>query len=164
MTAAWTAPRTWVVGELVTAALLNTHLRDNLDWLKTPLESGVVTFSGDFTTTSTTYTDLTGITTTITTKGGGLDLFFSCVMFSSTPAQSRFQVLIDGVASGVLGQHFNSSTTVPSQFSVFHHIVAQSAGSHTIKLQVLTTAGTLTIKGSSASLGGPEYFVREAGG
>ena len=25
---AWTAPRTWVSGEVVTAALLNTHLRD----------------------------------------------------------------------------------------------------------------------------------------
>lgn len=31
---AWTAPRTWVVGEVVTAALLNTHLRDNLRYLK----------------------------------------------------------------------------------------------------------------------------------
>ena len=28
---AWTNPRTWAVGELVTAALLNTHLRDNLN-------------------------------------------------------------------------------------------------------------------------------------
>jgi hypothetical protein len=27
---AWTAPRTWVAGETLTAALLNTHLRDNL--------------------------------------------------------------------------------------------------------------------------------------
>ena len=27
---AWTAPRTWVAGEIVTAALLNTHVRDNL--------------------------------------------------------------------------------------------------------------------------------------
>src|SRR3972149_6051226 len=27
---AWTSPRTWVVSEIVTAALLNTHLRDNL--------------------------------------------------------------------------------------------------------------------------------------
>lgn len=26
----WVAPRTWVVGEVLTAALLNTHLRDNL--------------------------------------------------------------------------------------------------------------------------------------
>ena len=28
---AWTAPRTWVTAETVTAALLNTHLRDNLN-------------------------------------------------------------------------------------------------------------------------------------
>src|SRR5918996_3875392 len=27
----WTAPRTWVTGELVTATLLNTHLKDNLN-------------------------------------------------------------------------------------------------------------------------------------
>jgi hypothetical protein len=27
---AWTAPRTWVSGETLTAALLNTHLRDNI--------------------------------------------------------------------------------------------------------------------------------------
>jgi len=27
---AWTAPRTWVSGEVMTSALLNTHVRDNL--------------------------------------------------------------------------------------------------------------------------------------
>ena len=32
---AWTAPRTWVVGELVTAAIMNTHIRDNQIYLKT---------------------------------------------------------------------------------------------------------------------------------
>ena len=26
---AWTAPRTWTTGELVTAAIMNTHIRDN---------------------------------------------------------------------------------------------------------------------------------------
>lgn len=31
---AWTAPRTWVVSEIVTAALMNTHVRDNLAYLK----------------------------------------------------------------------------------------------------------------------------------
>src|SRR5690349_11167290 len=30
----WTAPRTWVALETVTASLLNTHLRDNLLYLK----------------------------------------------------------------------------------------------------------------------------------
>ena|SRR3990167_483290 len=27
---AWTAPRTWVTGEVVTAAIMNAHVRDNL--------------------------------------------------------------------------------------------------------------------------------------
>lgn len=42
---AWTSPRTWVTGELVTAALLNTHLRDNLNavW---PWEINLLGLSG----------------------------------------------------------------------------------------------------------------------
>lgn len=31
---AWSAPRTWSVGEVVTAAIMNTHVRDNLNYLK----------------------------------------------------------------------------------------------------------------------------------
>ncbi|MFA4973636.1 MAG: hypothetical protein WC683_13580 [bacterium] len=31
---AWTAPRTWATGEIVTAAMLNTHVRDNELYLK----------------------------------------------------------------------------------------------------------------------------------
>lgn len=31
---AWTTPRTWVAGEVVTASLMNTHVRDNLDALR----------------------------------------------------------------------------------------------------------------------------------
>lgn len=40
---AWTAPRTWVTGETVTAALMNTHIRDNL--LET--SAATVTTAGD---------------------------------------------------------------------------------------------------------------------
>lgn len=29
----WTTPRTWVASEVVTAAMLNTHIRDNLNYL-----------------------------------------------------------------------------------------------------------------------------------
>ncbi len=31
---AWTSPRTWAAGETLTAALLNTHLRDNLNAIR----------------------------------------------------------------------------------------------------------------------------------
>lgn len=42
----WTAPKTWVANELVTAALLNTHLRDNLAYLKdAPVFGGDVTLA-----------------------------------------------------------------------------------------------------------------------
>lgn len=35
---AWTAPRTWVTGELVTASIMNTHIRDNQLYLKTEVD------------------------------------------------------------------------------------------------------------------------------
>ena len=43
----WTAPRTWVAGEIVTAALMNAHVRDNTRYLKgldgvPTIESGVI--------------------------------------------------------------------------------------------------------------------------
>lgn len=34
MTATWTTPRTWVTGEVVTAAQGNEQWRDNMDWIK----------------------------------------------------------------------------------------------------------------------------------
>lgn len=30
---AWTTPRTWVAGEIVTASNLNTHVRDDISWI-----------------------------------------------------------------------------------------------------------------------------------
>ncbi len=38
---AWTTPRTWVTSEIVTAALLNTHIRDNESYLKGNADAGV---------------------------------------------------------------------------------------------------------------------------
>lgn len=43
---AWTSPRTWVAGETVTAALLNTHVRDNLKAIGDPLTSYTPSYTG----------------------------------------------------------------------------------------------------------------------
>ncbi len=32
----WTAPRTWTAGEVVTASIMNVHVRDDLNALRTP--------------------------------------------------------------------------------------------------------------------------------
>lgn len=44
----WTAPRTWGTGEIVTAALLNTHIRDQFNAIGNPwtLYTPVLTTSG----------------------------------------------------------------------------------------------------------------------
>jgi len=47
---AWTAPRTWVTSEIVTAAQLNAHVRDNLRYLKGL--DGDTTFSDDIVVTA----------------------------------------------------------------------------------------------------------------
>jgi hypothetical protein len=36
---AWTTPRTWSAGETVTATIMNTHIRDNLNILKTTIQN-----------------------------------------------------------------------------------------------------------------------------
>lgn len=50
---AWTSPRTWAVGETVTAALMNTHLRDQLNFLAAPPRVHVTNVAGITHTTAT---------------------------------------------------------------------------------------------------------------
>lgn len=163
MTATWTANRTWTAGELVTAAIMNTYIRDNLDWLKKPTESGNITFSSDFTTTSASFVDVTGQTTTLTTNGGGLDVFIRyTVQSSSSSTSAQFQLVVDGSTNIILSS-FSSGITLRNNYTTYHHIPALSAGSHTVKVQALISGGaTLTIRGT-ASTDNPAFYVREAG-
>jgi len=50
---AWTTPRTWSVAEKVTAAIMNAHVKANLDWLGTPPSCRVTASSVANVTTST---------------------------------------------------------------------------------------------------------------
>lgn len=162
MTATWTAPRTYTAGELLTASIFNSHIRDNLDWLKTPINSGLVTSTSNFTTTSAAFTDVTWATTTFTTNGGGLLLYFRCAVAGSTTTNISFDVMVDGVSeSGGNGVYpVDSLSTVARGTGFTHRIAALSAGSHTIKIRTLTSAGTLTVYGSTAGAK-PTYFVME---
>lgn len=161
MTAIWTQPRTWSVGEMTTAALMNQHLRDNLDYLKTP-SSITAQSSTNFTTTSTSATDLTWATATLTTGGGGVDLNFRGVVGSSGAATVSFYLVVDGVSSGEIFRIVNGAADIRG-YGFFHHIAALSAASHTIKLQTSISSGTLTVYGSGGSAA-PQYYVIERGG
>lgn len=82
---AWTAPRTWVAGELVTEAHLNEQLRDNQLLLKTSLDS-----NGKITAISSSYfASLDGTNLTGVAKTGSANTFSSGVQNFNGGASTR---------------------------------------------------------------------------
>lgn len=99
----WTAPRTWVTGEVVTAALLNTHIRDNqidLDRRTSPIGAVVATSQ---TTTSTTYTDLAtagpAVTVTIGSTGKALVSLHSAIANATSGLASVYGFAVSGAST-----------------------------------------------------------------
>lgn len=120
----WTTPRTWTTGELVTKAILDTHVRDNLDYLKTQIDTVAGGVAATVTTTGT-INNLAGLTfrsgvnitlrmnnasdSTITGVSGAVDgavltivrvgagnVFFSHESASSTAANRLINTLTSG--------------------------------------------------------------------
>jgi len=56
---AWSSPRTWTTGELVTASIMNAHVRDNLNALRSSNPAVSVYATSDQTIPNATWTALT---------------------------------------------------------------------------------------------------------
>lgn len=154
MTAVWTSPRTWVTNELVTAPLMNAHIRDNMDYLYTrPRVVNNTNSAADVSTTSTTFADVDGtgseFTINITTSGGRLLVGFAGTMSAgsgSTSYRGYLDVEIDGVRlggdDGLLNFYYPFAGVV--SFVAMTNVL--SVASHTVKLQWKSSnaANTLT--------------------
>ncbi len=163
---AWTQPRTWNVGELVTADLLNTHLRDNLNALKDP-PTGAVSASADYSTTSASfvYVDEPTLAHTLVTGGGDvLVVFFGAVLHNSAAAA---YVALDvevngsrlgGATNGLLYLRVPQNIILPVALTYLH--MTLPAGTHTFKLMWRTTAATASLLHSSSDYR-PQFWVRE---
>jgi hypothetical protein len=142
----WTPPRTWVTGELVTAAQLNQHLRDNLDWVKAPpwvqfLGAG----SGNYALTPVVNTWTlyhADFERSLTTVGGRVLVAFSGLVQTTVTGATCLGLEIDGVMQGNAdGQAaiFGAGTQMLS----FVYPVVLTPGLHTIRLMLrVTTSGT----------------------
>lgn len=129
---AWTTPKTWATGELVTATDLNTHLRDNLNALFTP--NYVEVAINNFSTTSGSYVDVTGASVDITTKGGNL-----FVWVAGPPGNNTYLAIsIDGGAETLLNYN------VPAMSGLLRRFTGISAATHTVKLRLKASTGTAT--------------------
>lgn len=168
MTSIWTQPRTWSVGELTTAALMNQHLRDNLDFLKTPPQN-YADIGATVTLSSTSYADILTLPATITPSVANATMLATFCGYGAMSAAILGSLLTldvteDGNSlsgSGVQILQFHSigaGGQVNLSFALYAPLRAASA--HTYKLRGKISAGTASIFGSAIGALG-RFAVRE---
>ncbi len=143
---AWTTPKTWTTGDLVTAVDLNTHLRDNFNALK-GVPSIAANFSTTTWTTSTAFVDIASAFNLNITVSEGSRLLVC--MWGSWSAgalgyTSYLDLLIDSTRVGhstdglqqLNVSNYGEQYIIP--FSILYVSSALTAGTHTIKPQYRT--------------------------
>jgi hypothetical protein len=164
----WTAPRTWNTGEIVTASLMNQHLRDNLEHLKAkadaPLNTNPNLTTSSYTTSSGTFGDVDTTNFSLSLTLGGVApvlIGFSGVWKHSTAlAECCLDVALDGVRIGntTYGLAYMQAPAA-NAYQPFSFVQTRfiAAGAHTFKLQWRTSAATL----SMGSIAPTSFFVVE---
>lgn len=104
---AWTAPRTWTTAELVTAALLNAHLRDNLLYLYSTIGVLAITAINH---TNTPYAATTEKILLANTSGGNVQ-----VNLPAAAGNSGRIMYIKNVGTGLLTIDGNGAETVEGE-------------------------------------------------
>src|SRR5688572_3974380 len=102
----WVTPRTWSAGELITASIMNAHVRDQLNALKTPAGGYVFVNEGtDLSTTSTSFVDAdaTDLALTFTSGGGDVLLGFTAAITSSGASAKNYFDIHESVANARIG-------------------------------------------------------------
>lgn len=156
---AWTTPRTWVAGEIPTAALLNTHLRDNLTHLYEAQQHTLLSYSVPSTITLASSSDTgwqnpdaTNIKLDFTKAGATADsiiiLFAEAAVSPSSTLNSsgtysivRFAFNMDGA---FIYRGYNGSATMPNvtntsvnaevALSMMHIVTDLTPGAHSLYL------------------------------
>src|SRR5690606_33302274 len=97
----WTTPKTWAVDELVTAPVMNTHLRDNLGYLfARPATQLVQTSGSNHAVLSTAYVpvDEAQLRLTLTTHSGRVLIGLIATLTGNATLFAGFRVNIDNGA------------------------------------------------------------------
>jgi hypothetical protein len=164
MPEAWSIPRTWTNGEVPGETEMNTHVRDNLRFLKDPSFQQIITASGG--TLSTTATTAVPISTadlsiTLTTYGGAIHGVFHATF--SAQGALILGLDYDGTAvyNALTGVSYHQMAGVTNRSLGFNvWITGLASGSHTFRPTWRVGAGTNT--GQLLLASAPAFFwVRE---
>lgn len=147
----WTAPRTWVAGEVPSASTINTHIRDNLramvwdyEYLATS-ETRNLTSYGNLATTG---PDLALATNTEAT------VFIGCDMFNDTAGQ---HVIMSFDVSGTTTRAANDNEMFDYESSVANQ---RCAGGRMNKVTGLTAGSNNVFTAKYRVTGGIGTFLR----
>ena len=141
----WTTPKTWADNELVTAALMNAQLRDNLEYLKA--RTGGVVYrgpnGGGLSTNATSYVTVPGFSITKTIKTGQVLVLFNgtFTLYTSVSATGKVSLHIDGVDTKEILSLTASSNTNRAAYGALL-LTGISDGSHVFDLRWKQSGGT----------------------
>ena len=141
---AWTTPGTATAGSVLTASFWNTQVRDNL----LALPRGYVaqtTLATSFSTSSTSYVDVTGLSVTFTAEANRR---YQVMLFSSVGnAGGVTQVVINNTVSDIAEWYASVANLVTTGMTFA--VTTPSAGSVTYKARIKTNSGTISIYGTN---------------
>lgn len=146
--AGWTSPKTWNSGDILTAADMDTYVRDNTTFLSSSTGATVATSQ---TTTSTTYADLATVGPTVTvTTGAHALVIVTCQLFNNGANNGSFMgFAVSGATTTAAAdataleydQNANASNALRASAMYY---VTVNAGSNTFTAKYRVTAGTGT--------------------
>ncbi len=166
---AWTAPRTWVASEDVTAAIQNAHIRDNFNETAPGIASAagrlIVTdainsiaeripttdtvLGAEETTTSTSYTDLStaGPAVTVTTGTAALVALYARMRNGTATRISYASIVVSGASTVAVSDNLSIaflSTAADdlAHFGGVYLLDGLTAGSNTFTMKYKANAGT----------------------
>ncbi len=168
---AWTAPKTWSVGETLTSSDMNTQIRDNMVALKEPpTDLYEVNEGSDYTTAQTSFVDVdaTNLKLTITTTGGDVLIgFYGMFSFAAIINTVFLNVTKDGTVivaddgiQAVQVRHVDHRPAV----SFCYLLTSLGAGTYEFRLQWKVTGSTVTLYAGAGTANAdihPQFWVRE---
>lgn len=146
---AWTTPKTWSA-ETLTSTDMNTHIRDNLNYLKDTIAPNAEQYartSGNYTTTSTTFTDVDGtnMSFSLTTTGG--DVMVTCAGYGSSGAGDAVTVgvFVTGLGTTTIVEAESTNNSDPVNVSFVYIFKDLAAGTYTFTLRYKGDGSTTTL-------------------
>lgn len=154
---AYTTPRTWVTDEVVTAVILNAHVRDNLTWLYgmwTGSRSIDTYYAGSVvTSTAAAWADLGSYTVTVTPVGERvLLLFFGLCHTDNTASAVSYYRLYNSTTAAAVATIGNVTQNATDSYLMPYLVTGLTpATAYTFTVQAyITNGGTLSIYDSGS--------------